>query len=289
MARRDATAPTTRPRPRLIVLVVVAALTLAVSVGALVSRSAGRQASSRVLWQADLSGVEIGRMVPRGARFGGNLPGWTDTPWNILGGGSVSVVSDGEGGKALRFAGTARGGRGGAQRAEQVPSLRPKRGAVVWLAFDLKVGPRLGVSRTWQSALQAHNSAEGSPSWSLSVNQFGQEGLEIGGRYREHSLHGVGPTPYGRWTRIVIGEYLASRPGVGWVEVWRDDVQVLKRKRWYSRQYSEFGGDRGSTLFPGTSRFYKFGLYRGRQPYPAELQFRRIAIGTTFDAVTAGN
>jgi hypothetical protein len=242
--------------------------------------------SGTVKWQSAFASNPIGHVVPGNEVYGKNLAGWEDTPWNMVGGGTVSVVSDGRGGKAMRSFGPANQGRDGSQRAEQVPAYYPGNNDMVWMGFDLWVNADLGVSNTWQGVLQGQNSAQGSPNWSLGINQFGHEGLDIGGHYKEHSLAYLGATPYGKWTRIVIGEQLSGSAGAGSIEVWRDGVKVLAKTPWTSRQYDNFGGSLGSTLFPGTSRFYKFGVYRGPQAFNADFRVANLKMGTTKDIVS---
>ena len=248
--------------------------------------------SNPPLWQ-DRPDSPAGFVVATGNTYGGNLANWSDTPWNIYGGATVSIVADASKGKAIRSYGSPGGGaqHDGAtsQRGEIEPGRNTYReGDTIWMGFDFWVSADSGVSNTWSSAMQAHNSHLNSPNWGVGVNGNGQRRLVITepGGSSGNPEYQLGPTPSGQWTRILIGEKLAGAPGTGWVEAWRDGQNVLPRKPWNSyQQYGPNTGQRGSTLFPGATRYYKFGVYRGAHPSVMDLRYANVKLGTTKESV----
>jgi hypothetical protein len=206
---------------------------------------------------------------------------WQNTPWNIYGGGSVSIVADPAKGKVMRAYGLANQSKDGNQRAEQVPSYTIRQGDTVWLGFDFWSNADLGVSNTWQGPFQMKSSVEGSPPLGLSLNANGIRGLRITSSDEQHN---IGPAPAGAWTRIVIGMYIHPDPNKAWVEVWRDGVNVMAREGWKSTNVAK-GNLPGGTIFAGSTNYLKFGVYRGPQPFNADFRFANMAIAGTRDTV----
>ena len=228
------------------------------------------------IWSGALGRVRPGARPP--------FAGWLSTPWNVYGGGRVDIVSDPTRGSVLRSYGAPNQG-GQNQRAEQVPALKePGRGETIWIGFDLRVNGSLGVSPLWQSVFQFKTNGR--------QDQTSPVGIQVAGRGRNdvflsngngRRLYSLGPVPRNTWTRLVIAIHIETKPGAGWVAAYRDGRLVRPRVPWTS---TNADGTVGSTQYPGGRGSYlKFGLYRGPAPFPADIRFARIAVGTSPESV----
>ena len=86
-----------------------------------------------------------------------------------------------------------------------------------------------------------------------------------------------GTAEKGRWTKFVIGikfqERSASNPYQGWVELWKDGVQVLNRTPW-------------KTLYLGRTSYLKAGLYRSTSISTTDTVYQDgWKMGTTYASV----
>jgi hypothetical protein len=217
-------------------------------------------------------------------------PAFDATPWNIYGGGSVSIVKDAVKGNVYRSFGARNQSQSGSQRAEQVPSRKFASGETVWAGFDLWTNAGLPTSSTWASVMQfkTGGAQDGAPPVSLDVNAHGAAGLDIasariGGT---EAVHKLGAAPNGNWTRLVVGIHVNTDPAKAWVEVWRDGKQVLAREPWRTVNYPAYGNKVGGTMFPGGSGvgYFKFGVYRGPQGFDIDARYANIKFTTTREA-----
>lgn len=215
-----------------------------------------------LIW-SDTPDSPVGRAHP-------TLTNWEKAEWNIYAGCTVKVVDDVVKGKAIRSLAPAGGNRDGNQRGELVPTYDSiKNGELLWLGFDLLIPECDGLARSWQQVMQLKSyPSESYAVFSLNVNNH-RPGVVVG---NNGAL--VAPTPYDKWTRIVIGLNIVQNSDA-WHEVWRDGTLVVPR----THERNMRTGDR--------SCYLKLGNYRkGGLPYPLDMRFARLAIGRTRDAVT---
>jgi hypothetical protein len=217
-------------------------------------------------------------------------PAFDATPWNIYGGGSVSIVKDAVKGNVYRSFGAKNQSQSGSQRAEQVPSRKFASGETVWAGFDLWTNAGLPTSSTWASVMQfkTGGAQDGAPPVSLDVNAHGAAGLDIASARiaGTEAVHKLGAAPNGNWTRLVVGIHVNTDPAKAWVEVWRDGKQVLAREPWRTVNYPAYGNKVGGTMFPGGSGvgYFKFGVYRGPQGFDIDARYANIKFTTTREA-----
>jgi hypothetical protein len=278
------TAPSARARLGLkVALVTLAALAAAAALFQLLRDSGATSNAQEVLWRSNLSAYPEGRKPPL-------RPHFRNTPWNIYGGSSITIASDPQRGKVVRHVGPANqagtGGDSTNQRAELVPNYFPRKGDTIWWGFDLWVNPELQVSTHHQGALQLKTAPiEGFPTIGMGVGDTNDNYLAIQSG-AEH--HNIGPVPRGVWTRLVIGIHLNDVVNQGWVEVWRDGVNVLPRNAWDAGTHQT--GAKGSTIWASpdaTTHYLKFGVYRGApRAWDEELRFGRMLIGTTRESAS---
>ncbi len=254
-----------RPNPSRPLARMLSRLTATLLLAVLAGLPLASDAPAASSWRSDAFSASAGARPP--------FAGWEHTPYNVYGGGSVSMISDPVKGRVLRSFGAANQFRYDGyrnQRAEQVPSFVLRPGQTVWLGFDFWVNPGLGVSRTWQGLFQMRSATEGASLLGLSVNVHEAGTMRIGSSSESRPL---GSTPYGRWTRIVLGMHVSSDSRQAWVEAWRDGVNAMRSQRWRT-------ANAGAAF-----NYVKFGVYRGPQPFHAEFRYANIALGSSLNAV----
>jgi hypothetical protein len=228
------------------------------------------------LWHPNLLSTALG-FVPL---LGSPIPGFQYTPWEVTGGGAVSVQSF----LSLltpAYRSYLASGATSTERAEQVPTYDPGgQGTTFWLGFDFAVP-------TWSTPT----------SWGPLIMQLKRDGLGNGpvamnlhnGRMVVEGASGttlgssidLGPIPApGSKTRIVLGFYLD--PTNGWVEAWRDGSQIARVAPWVSKDTSTDGpGNWGSTLTGGVGVYLKLGGYRGGSGGAIDLRYSDLRAATT--------
>lgn len=160
-------------------------------------------------------------------------------------------------------------------RRETPPAQWPDPvGSTRWYGFDLFVPADFVEDDTgvvWFSLLQWKGLDSGQPPIALEIKRGH---LDLGGASGRHFL---GPLKKGQWERVVVGVHFD--PGAaGWVEVYRDGVQVLART---SRPTMNRRAD--GTVDPA---YLKLGIYRSTKWQVTHvLYFGPLSIGTSRDDV----
>ena len=148
-------------------------------------------------------------------------------------------------------------------------------GSTRWYGFDLYVPADFVEDDTgvvWFSMLQWKGLDTGQPPIALEIKR---DHLDMGGASGRHAL---GPLKKGQWERVVIGIHFD--PGAaGWVEVYRDGVQVLART---SRPTMNLRDD--GSVDPA---YLKLGIYRSpKWQVTHVLHFGPLSIGASRDDVS---
>jgi hypothetical protein len=200
------------------------------------------------------------------------LKGFKDTPYNITGSASVTVV-DGPP-KAIRFSVPS-----GSQRAEIEPDVGEfSEGQARYFRLTYVLPASFPADpRGFQLATQWKNDGDGSPPLELRIEKGH---FVLGGGYgrpggsRLFSTD-VAPVITGRPVDIVVGVRFSSDPAKGRVDVWLDGTQKVTDYR-----------PPGGTLYPGRSSYWKVGLYRDTgNSGTATADLTGAALGESYDAV----
>ncbi|HEY2222352.1 polysaccharide lyase [Actinomycetospora sp.] len=200
------------------------------------------------------------------------LTGFKDTPYNVTGSSSVTVVDAPT--KAIRFTVPA-----GSQRAEIEPDVGHfTEGETRYFRVTYVLPPSFPTDpQGFQLATQWKNDGDGSPPLELRVER-GR--FVLGGGYARPGGSAlfstdIAPVVTGRAVDIVAGIRFSSDPAKGRVDVWIDGQQKLTDYR-----------PPGGTLYPGQSSYWKVGLYRDTaNTTSATADLTGAALGNTYDAV----
>ena len=211
------------------------------------------------LWTADIAARGLGQ--------------FKNTPYNITPGASVRLV-DGPP-KAIRFSVPA-----GATRAEIEPNISElSEGQHRFFRLTYALPATFPVDNTsgFQLVTQWKNTGTGSPPVELRVE---------GGRFVLGGGYGypggprlfradVAPALPGRTVTVVVGITFSTDPRKGLVDVWVDGT----------RRITAFQPP-GGTLYPGTSSYWKVGLYRDPAlKTSAVADLLQASFGTSYDSV----
>jgi hypothetical protein len=200
------------------------------------------------------------------------LQGFKNTPYDITGRSSVTVV-DGPP-RAIRFTVPS-----GSQRAEiepDVPALSEGQTRFFRLTYVLPTSFPTD-PRGFQLATQWKNQGTGSPPLELRIEK-GK--FVLGGGYARPGgsrlfATDIAPVITGRPVELVVGITFSSDPAKGRVDVWIDGRQKITGFH-----------PPGGTLYPGSSSYWKVGLYRDTaDAATATADLTAAAMGTSYDAV----
>lgn len=225
---------------------------------------------------ADTPSSAVGTSAP--------LSNWQSTSWNIYAGSTVKVIADATKGKAIQFYGPANQSQNGSQRAEQVPNIADiQPNTTTWVGMDVWLNSGLGIANDWQGLFQLKNDTEGSPTLSVYANAH-SDGLQLANNRDNigtpNFYQSIGATPYGQWTRLVLGMNITKDPTTSWVEVWRDGQNIVPRESWSAFNQANGTGAGGLMYSNASSAYLKFGVYRGPQSWPMDLRMANVKIGS---------
>jgi hypothetical protein len=118
---------------------------------------------------------------------------------------------------------------------------------------------------TWQLFTQWHHSGNnGSPPLEMYVN-----GENMNLRVEAQNVIWTQPLERGKWHDFVLHVKWSSDPAVGFVEIWYDGKQVLKKTS-------------AATMYPGMVNYLKQGLYRNETiSKPGVIYHDGMTVGTT--------
>ncbi|NYD39290.1 hypothetical protein BJ983_005392 [Actinomycetospora corticicola] len=203
------------------------------------------------------------------------LGGFKDTPYNITGSSTVTVI-DGPP-KAIRFTVPS-----GSQRAEIEPDVDEfGEGETRYFRLTYTLPPSFPLNPSgFQLATQWKNDGTGSPPLELRI----EDGtFRLGGGFGRPGgsrlfATDIAPAITGRPVDLVVGIVFSSDPAKGRVDVWVDEQQKLAGFR-----------PPGGTLYPGKQSYWKVGLYRdtgNAGTATADLGVARL--GETYESVAGG-
>lgn len=203
------------------------------------------------------------------------LKGFKDTPYNITGSSSVTVV-DGPP-KAIRFTVPS-----GSQRAEIEPDVGEfSEGETRFFRLTYVLPASFPANpHGFQLATQWKNDGDGSPPLELRIER-GE--FVLGGGFGHPGgsklfSTDIAPVITGRPVDIIVGIRFSSDPAKGQVDVWIDGQQKVTGYR-----------PPGGTLYPGLSSYWKVGLYRDTaNPGTASADLTGAALGESYDSVRPG-
>jgi hypothetical protein len=203
------------------------------------------------------------------------LKGFKNTPYNITGSSSVTVV-DGPP-KAIRFTVPS-----GSQRAEIEPDVGEfSEGETRFFRLTYVLPASFPVNpQGFQLATQWKNDGDGSPPLELRIEK-GE--FVLGGGFGHPGgsklfSTDIAPVITGRPVDIIVGIRFSSDPAKGQVDVWIDGQQKVTGYR-----------PPGGTLYPGLSSYWKVGLYRDTaNSGTASADLTGAALGETYESVRPG-
>jgi hypothetical protein len=225
----------------------------------------------------------------------GDLSQYKDTPWNVTRGGlEPEVVSDPrfvrEGRYALKIAiptGETDDKEGACcdPRSEVEPDIGDIReGDDLWFGFSTLLAADFPVDEDWQVVTQWKARADGSPPVSFKVKN-GRYLLSGGEGHPDEEKpfdRELAPAEPGTWSDWVVHIRFATEPRDGFVEVWRNGMQVLER-------FSPEGG----TMYPADKggespeSYLKTGYYRSEKiTRPGVLYYDGWRVGSSREAVS---
>jgi hypothetical protein len=200
------------------------------------------------------------------------LKGFRDTPYNVTGSSSVTVVDGPQ--KSIRFTVPS-----GSQRAEiepDVPELTE--GQTRYFRLTYQLPPSFPTDPSgFQLATQWKNDGDGSPPLELRIEK-GQ--FVLGGGYGRPGgsalfSQTIQPVITGRPVELVVGIHFSSESDTSRVDVWVDGQQKI----------TDFHPP-GGTLYPGLSSYWKVGLYRDTSDSgTATADLTAASMGTSYDSV----
>jgi hypothetical protein len=92
-----------------------------------------------------------------------------------------------------------------------------------WLAFSMLIDPAFKPSAPWLVLSQLCKGYRGgSPTLSIEVDR---SELKLGGNI----TRSIGAITPGRWTRLMIGRFNSPDPALGWVQVFRNGLEVVPK------------------------------------------------------------
>lgn len=205
-----------------------------------------------------------------------NLSEFQNAPWNFV---NTAAVVD----STIAYSGTYSGKYqivGGDSRCETVPNFRPiVEGDDLYFSLSTYLNPGFPVNTGWQVLYQWKNDGTGSPPLELTVRENSSV-FRVDGGWGHPSgprLSGIdaGPVITGQWIRWIFHIRFSSDPTVGYVDVWRDGVNIVSG-------FHPTGG----TLYPGLNSYVKNGYYRNTSITTTGILWQdSLKIGTSFESV----
>ena len=203
-------------------------------------------AADQLLWNGDFEGDLLSQ--------------FTDAPWNFVGAAAPALVTSpvDQGSRSARYVLPP-----GVSRNELVPrgpANSLSNGQIRYFRWSVFLPSTFAFNPRWRVIAQWKNDGTGSPPLEMALHgdRWSLEGGWNHGDNADSSDHRkawTGTAERGRWTRFVVGikfqERNSAGPNQGWVELWKDGVQVLQRLPF-------------KTLYAGRKSYLKIGLYRDR-------------------------